>query len=127
MRIERFLEGLGRKALQKTLDVEAPAVLRPTSDPKHGDYQINGVLPLAKQLKKNPRELGQAVADAITGHEAIAEAVVAGPGFVNLRLRDAWVADRLGEALRDRARDGVERVEHPQKIVVDYSSPNIAK
>jgi arginyl-tRNA synthetase len=127
MRIERFLEQLGTSAIADALGVAAPAVLRPTSDPKHGDYQLNGVLPLAKRLQKNPRELAQAVAEKLRGHAAIAAAEIAGPGFVNLRLDDAWLASQLVSDLADGARDGVPDAEHKQRIVVDFSGPNIAK
>ncbi len=127
MRIEPFLDAIASAAIKDALGTDAPAVLRPTQDPKHGDYQVNGVLPLAKQLKKNPRELAAPVAAKIAEHEAVEAAEVAGPGFVNLRLRDAWIAAQLREALSDRERDGVPRVEKAETIVVDYSSPNIAK
>ena len=56
MRIERFLDALASRAIEDTLGVKAPAILRPTQDPKHGDYQVNGVMPLAKQQKRPPRE-----------------------------------------------------------------------
>jgi arginyl-tRNA synthetase len=127
MRIEPFLDSLAAKAIHEVLGTEAPAVLRPTQDPKHGDYQVNGVLPLAKQLKKNPRELAAPLAAKLAEHEAIAGAEVAGPGFVNVRLDDAWIAARLREMLVDRARDGVPTVDAPERVIVDYSSPNIAK
>ncbi len=127
MRIEPFLDSLAVGAIHGVLGVEAPAVLRPTQDPKHGDYQVNGVLPLAKPLKKNPRELAGPVAAKLAEHEAVAAAEVAGPGFVNLRLDDAWIAARLREMLVDREQDGVPAVASPETVVVDYSSPNIAK
>ncbi len=127
MRIERFLEGLGRKALQTALGVEAPAVLRPTSNPQHGDYQVNGVLPLAKQLKKNPRELAEAVAQALRAEPAIESAEVAGPGFVNLRLSESFLSEHLDRWLADEARDGVPLAEKPERVIVDFSGPNIAK
>src|SRR5688500_14436623 len=126
MRTEALLDAIAARAIKDALGVDAPAVVRPTTDPKHGDYQINGVLPLAKQLKKPPRELASAVAAKLE-HEAIASSEVAGPGFINRRWSDAWVAQHLGEALIDRARDGVDVVEKRDKIVVDFSSPNIAK
>src|SRR5690606_26422086 len=126
MRIERFLDTLASAAIEESLGVQAPAILRPTQDPKHGDYQVNGVMPLAKQLKRPPRELAEKVAEALRAHEAITEASVAGPGFVNLRLADAWIAKQLAASLAD-ARDGVPETEQKQKIVVDFSSPNIAK
>ena len=127
MRIERYLDGLGREAIARALGVEASAALRPTTDPKHGDYQINGVLPLAKQLKKNPRELAQLVADQLAQADAIESAEVAGPGFVNLRLADAWLADALGLAARDSEREAVPVSELPERVVIDFSGPNIAK
>ncbi len=127
MRIEPFLDALGAKAIYDTLEVGAPAILRPTQNAAHGDYQLNGVLGLAKKLKANPRELAEKVAAQLGGHEAIASAEVAGPGFINLRLDDGWIAGRLARSLRDRERDGVPAVVSPETIVVDFSSPNIAK
>ena len=127
MRIERHLDSLASAALHDALGVDAPALLKPTQDAKHGDFQINGVLPLAKQLKKSPRELAERVAGKLAGREEIASAEVAGPGFVNLRLSDAWLAARLTEMVKDRERDGVPAAEPARTIVVDYSSPNIAK
>ncbi len=127
MRIEQWLDGVARAAIAEAIGEEAPPVVRPTQDPKHGDYQLNGALPLAKRQKKNPRELATPIAEALLKHEAIASAEVAGPGFVNLRFDDAWLAARLQEMLADHARDGVPAVEKAEKIVVDFSSPNIAK
>jgi arginyl-tRNA synthetase len=126
MRIERFLDGLGRAAIERALGIEADAALRPTSDPKHGDYQLNGLLPLSKQLKQNPRALAERVAAELKG-EAIAKAEVAGPGFINITLSDAWLGHALDEVVRDHARDGVPKAEQPEKVVVDFSGPNIAK
>lgn len=127
MRIELLLDQVAAAAIAEALGVDAPAILRPTQDAKHGDYQVDGVLGLAKRLKKNPRELALKVADALMKHEAIEAAEVAGPGFVNLRLSDAWIGEVLRRALLDRAREGVPLLDEPETIVVDYSSPNIAK
>ncbi len=127
MRIESFLDAIAKKAIAEALDLEAPAIVRPTQDARHGDYQVNGVLPLAKQLKKPPRELAAKVAEKLGAEALIESAEVAGPGFINLRLDSAWVGARLAEALSDRERDGVEPIEQSETIVVDFSSPNIAK
>lgn len=126
MRLEPTLENLGTNAIREALGVEAPALIRP-ANPAHGDYQLNGVLPLAKQLKKQPRELAQAVADHLQRAEPIAKAEVAGPGFINLTLEPGWIAARFLETARDRDRDGVPNAPQPQTIVVDFSAPNIAK
>ena len=127
MRIERWLEEVGRGAIGRALGAEAGAALRPTTDARHGDYQINGVLPLAKQLKQNPRALAEQVAKELASNEAIASVEVAGPGFVNLRLSDAWLARTLSEAARDHARDAVPESAQRERVVVDFSGPNIAK
>ena len=126
MRIERYLDALATQALRTVTGSDAPAVLRPTTDARHGDYQVNGVLPLAKKSGKNPRELAEQVAAALRSEPAIASAEVAGPGFVNLRLADAWLADQLAQDVRD-PRDGVPEAELRERVAVDFSSPNIAK
>ena len=129
MLLERYLESLGSEAIQKALDLDGPrpAMVRPTQDPKFGDFQINGAMPLGKELKKSPRELAQPIAEALAGVDAIEKAEVAGPGFVNIHLALPWIASKLTEALRDAARDGVPAVEEVSKVIVDFSSPNIAK
>ena len=129
MLLERYLESLGSEAIQNALGLDGPrpALVRPTQDPKFGDFQINGAMPLAKELGKAPRELAQPIANALAGVDAIAKAEVAGPGFVNIHLASAWIASKLTEALRDGARDGVPAVDEVSKIIVDFSSPNIAK
>jgi arginyl-tRNA synthetase len=128
VRLERHLEALAAEAISAELgpDIDAPGLVRPAK-PGHGDYQVNGVMPLAKQLKRPPRELATAVAARLQGRGPIAQAEVAGPGFINLRLEPSWVCARIGEVLADVERDGVPPVERPERIVVDYSGPNIAK
>ena len=126
MRLERFLDGVAREALASALAVEAPALLKKAQDPKHGDYQVNGLLPLAKRQGKNPRELAEPVAVKLREHPAIASAEIAGPGFVNLALAPAFLASTLKEMLAD-PRLGVPLADRTYKTVVDYSSPNIAK
>jgi arginyl-tRNA synthetase len=126
VRLEPTLEALGTRAIREALGLDAPALVR-AANASHGDYQLNGVLPLAKELKKQPRELALAVAEKIRLAEAIESAEVAGPGFINLKLAPAWVAARVLEQASDVARDGVPPVDKPLRIVVDYSGPNIAK
>jgi arginyl-tRNA synthetase len=129
MLLERYLESAGSEAIMKALrlDGSRPAMVRPTQDPKFGDFQLNGAMPLAKELKKPPRELAQPIAEALASLDAIDKAEVAGPGFINLHLAPSWIASQLTETLRDAARDGVPAVEDASKIIVDFSSPNIAK
>jgi arginyl-tRNA synthetase len=127
MRIEHTLEQIAERAILAATGNSSPALLRPTSDPRHGDYQINAAMSLAKQLKTNPRQLAEQIAAQLRQEEAIAQADVAGPGFVNLTLARNWIATQVTTAARDHARDGVPLVSEPLTVVVDFSSPNIAK
>ena len=126
MRLEPYLEALAARAIETIHGVKAPALLRP-ADPAHGDYQVNGLMALAKQLGRAPRELAQPVADLLARDPAIAGAEVKGPGFINMRLRLDWLGTALSDMATDQARDGVPSTDHAQKIVIDYSAPNIAK
>ncbi|MBN8615133.1 MAG: arginine--tRNA ligase [Deltaproteobacteria bacterium] len=126
MRIERYFDEVAKSAIREALGVDAPAILKPTQDSKHGDYQVNGAMALGKQRKENPRDLATKIAAELVKHPAVAAADVAGPGFVNLRLDEAWIGAELAKNLDD-PRDGVTPIEKAERIVVDYSSPNIAK
>ena len=90
------------------------------------DYQANAAMALAKRLGQPPRD----VAGAIVEHadlEGIADKVqIGGPGFINITLDNAFLGRQLSEAAQDR-RLGVAPVEHPETVVVDYSSPNVAR
>lgn len=101
-------------------------MLVPASNPKFGDYQSNLALSLAKHLGQPPR----AVAEAIVQHLDVADLceppTVAGPGFINLTLKPEYLAARLQQIQTDE-RLGIEPVKQPQRVIVDFSSPNIAK
>jgi arginyl-tRNA synthetase len=103
------------------------ALVRPATDPKFGDYQVNGIMPLAKQIKINPRKLAEQVVKNLDVSAICEQPEVAGPGFINLRLKPDFVADRLSQISKGDANLGVEKTPRPQTIVVDFSSPNIAK
>jgi len=103
------------------------AIVRPVADPKFGDYQANGVMGLAKKVKTNPRKLAEEVVKKLDLSDICEPPEVAGPGFINLRLKADFLADRLLEINEDTAALAVEKAEKPKTIVVDFSSPNIAK
>lgn len=126
MRLNQFLAEKARAAFKTALDVDAEPDVRPATDPKFGDYQINGVLPLAKQLKAKPRDLAEKVVAALDFGGACEAPEIAGPGFINLRLRPAWIGAQLGQVVADE-RLGIEPQSPAQTIVVDFSSPNVAK
>ncbi len=93
--------------------------------PEFGDYQYNGAMALAKELKTNPREIAGKLADELKKNTIFQKVEVAGPGFINLTLSSAFLAKNLPNALNERA--GVSLKKDAVKVVVDYSSPNMAK
>jgi arginyl-tRNA synthetase len=106
---------------------DCAAQVRPSTDPKFGDYQVNGVMALAKQLKTNPRKLAEQIVAKLDISDICEEPEIAGPGFINLRLKSEFVAANLLEINKDADRLGVEKADKPKTIVVDFSGPNIAK
>ena len=105
-----------------------PAIVRTSTDPRFGDYQANGVMALAKKLKTDPRKLAEKVVNNLDVDDICEPPEVAGPGFINLRLKANFIADRLLEInASPQNRLGVEKVVEPKTIVVDFSGPNIAK
>jgi arginyl-tRNA synthetase len=103
------------------------AQVRPTTDPGFGDYQVNGVMALAKQLKTNPRKLAEQIVAKLDVSDICEEPEIAGPGFVNLRLKPEFVATNLLEINKDAERLGIDKASRPKTVVVDFSGPNIAK
>jgi arginyl-tRNA synthetase len=106
---------------------DCAAIVRPSTDPKFGDYQVNGVMALAKKIKTNPRTLAQEVVKRLEIDDICEKPEIAGPGFINLRLKPNFVADGLLEINRDAVRLGVDKVTLSKTVVVDFSGPNIAK
>ncbi len=106
---------------------DCAAIVRPSTDPKFGDYQANGVMALAKKLKTNPRKLAEEVVKNLDLSDICESPEVAGPGFINLRLKPEFLADRLLEINKHIASLGIDKAAVPKTIVVDFSSPNIAK
>ncbi len=111
-------EGVDRQSFGKAL--------RPATDPKFGDYQANGCMALAKAMGRNPRELAQEVARTVDLAPLAGPPEVAGPGFLNIRLDDSWIAANLASLLGDDAL-GLESPAQVKTIVIDFSSPNVAK
>jgi arginyl-tRNA synthetase len=104
-----------------------PAIVTTSSDPRFGDYQVNGIMPLAKKIKTNPRKVAEQVVAKVDVSDICETPEVAGPGFINLRLKPDFVADRLLKISNDTERLGIDKAPEPKTIVVDFSSPNIAK
>jgi arginyl-tRNA synthetase len=102
-----------------------PLVL-PTRDPRHGDYSCPAAMTAAKTLGRNPFELAEQLAATVQLDDICEPPEVVRPGFVNLRLRVDWLAARVAAEAGDE-RLGVPVAPSPERVVVDYSAPNVAK
>ena len=111
-----------------TLPAEAkrPAKIDRTKDKNHGDFATNIALMLAKPADMKPRDLAEKLIAALPADNAVAKVEIAGPGFINFFQADDWLTGLLDRALADEHL-GVARPAQAQTVVVDYSSPNLAK
>ena len=116
------------KAVLKVVpDADPSSVqVRPAPDARHGDYQSPALMALAKARRMNPRQLAVDVVGHLEVADLGATVEVAGPGFLNFRLSPAAFARPLADALRGGPLF-LAPVDHPRTVVVDFSSPNVAK
>lgn len=120
-------ERIGAVLRQVSGIADAAALVSPAKNPAFGDYQVNGVMAAAKQAKTHPRTLAEEVVRHLQLEDLCEKPQIAGPGFINLRLKPAFLQERLLGMFADPQRLGIEPTENPKTIVVDYSGPNIAK
>ncbi len=97
-----------------------------TNNPKFGDYQANVAMSLAKPLKSNPRAIATQITENLRRCRFLRTASIAGPGFINFKLKTEYLEQQL-KAVQGSNRLGIAKADPPQKIIVDYPSPNIAK
>lgn len=126
-----FLAELRRRlhaALSGLVPAPEPYVemLRPTQEARFGDFQANCAMPLKSALGKPPREIAELIVSRWDVSDLCDPPTIAGPGFINLKLRDDRIAEATAKLLRDD-RLGVSRTDAPRTIVVDFSAPNVAK
>jgi len=95
------------------------------SNPQFGDYQCNIALALAKQVTNNPRNIAQLIIDNLEIDELCQTPEIAGPGFINLTLKTKYLESLIKKILINP--DVIAKVDNPEIIIVDFSSPNIAK
>jgi len=91
-----------------------------------GDYQANGILPAAKQLKINPRDLASKVIEKLDKPEFISKIEIAGPGFINFFISKKWLSKSLS-SLKSDVDSLIPKCTNRKVIVIDYSGPNLAK
>jgi arginyl-tRNA synthetase len=97
-----------------------------STNPKFGDYQANMAMGLAKKLNQQPRSIAQSIVDNLDVSQICEVPQIAGPGFINFTVKPAHLAAQLQQMQSD-ARLGIAIANPPQRVVVDFSSPNIAK
>lgn len=98
-----------------------------TSEKGFGDYQCNAAMGLARVLKQAPRAIAEAAVQAIEAPKSVGRIEIAGPGFINLYLDEGWMSTRLEQLSAESDRMGVPEAGAGRTVVLDYSSPNIAK
>ena len=130
--IPALLEKIFKPVLAKYSDTPEKflGMISRCGDPKFGDYQANFAMAMGKSLGKKPREVAEMIrTDVLENPEATAlfESVeIAGPGFLNLKISEGWMIKTLEYAAKDD-RLGIAETENPKTIVIDFSSPNVAK
>ncbi len=122
--IAQILESRVQSALAGIADVAVR--VNAAADTRFGDYQTNVAMLLAKQQKANPRQVAQQIIAKLDVADMCAPLEIAGAGFINFRLKPEWLAQHFAQFLRDD-RLGVPQPERAKQIVIDFSSPNVAK
>ncbi len=120
----KFTQALTASFGSAMADIDAMVV--PASNPNFGDYQSNVALSLSKPLGQQPRAIAQQIVQNLDVSGICQTPSIAGPGFINLTLDPAYLEVQLSD-IQWNLRLGVESVAIPQCIIVDFSSPNIAK
>ncbi len=102
-------------------------MLKASQDPKFGDYQANFAMPLAARIPDlKPRDLAAQIVEKVDLSDFCEPLEIAGPGFINIKLKQDWLQEQSRQLVQDE-RMGVAAAEMPQKVVVDFSAPNVAK
>jgi arginyl-tRNA synthetase len=127
MNIRDLLNDKVQQAMQAAgIPADCSAHLAPSKKAGFGDYQANGAMAAAKVMKTNPRELAQTILDNLELDGIAEKTEIAGPGFINIHLSPNWLAQQTQKMLNDE-RLGQAPTKDSQNIVIDYSSPNLAK
>ncbi|MEC7565613.1 MAG: arginine--tRNA ligase [Planctomycetota bacterium] len=101
-------------------------MIKPAQDARFGDYQANFAMPLGNQQGQPPREVAADIVEKVQLDDLCSLVEIAGPGFINLTIHDSYLAQQVSLKLADE-RLGISPTATPRTIVIDYSSPNVAK
>lgn len=124
MNIQLFLQNHFQQIFKNNHLNQDPLV-KPTNNSKFGDYQVNGIMAAAKKAGIAPRELAEKIANQINLTNIIEKFEIAGPGFINIFLKNDWLTELLQE--KEQSTNLNIQTKKSETVVLDYSSPNIAK
>ncbi len=120
MNLRALLNERFSRAFEKATGETLSPMIQLSGKPEFGDYQANGAMAAAKALKQKPRDIAEAVVAAAEVDDLASRLEVAGPGFINIHLKPEFLSRSLTDAAIDATAES-------QRVVVDYSSPNLAK
>jgi arginyl-tRNA synthetase len=130
--ITQQLDACFRKAIQTAFGIDVDPLIGVSQNEKFGDYQSNAAMGLAKVVaektgqKTNPRQVAEAIKGKLGLGDVASEVSIAGPGFINVKLSPAFLT-RIAKAQATDERLGIPLASSQDRVVVDYSGPNIAK
>lgn len=120
-----ILEEKIKESLKELGYITENVTINPSNRPELGDYQYNGIMPLAKLYHKNPVEIANILIEKIKNYPELKEVSVAGPGFINLTFSDNFLLEFMNDSKKDIKSNynlGINKT-----IVLDYGGPNVAK
>ncbi len=127
MNIRKLLDSsISQALLAAGAENGSSAIIKPSSRPEFGHYQANGIIGAAKKLKINPRELASKVLENLDLAPIAEKVEIAGPGFLNIHINQEWLANQTEAALNSDNLN-IDITTAPDIVVIDYSSPNLAK
>ena len=128
MNVFQLIQNRFKQAVTQIEGVEnATAPLARSARPEFGEYQFNGAMALAKQLKQKPRDIAATIIEKVELDDIAESLDIAGPGFINIKLKPEWLSAQLKQMLNSQSLVTAVEAEHADTVVVDLSSPNLAK
>lgn len=124
--IKSIIHTLFKNAIKTAYELDADPLIQYATRPEFGDFQANFALSLSKSLKLNPKDIAEQVIALLLAEPLFSHLEISGPGFINIRVANNYLSAYLLNLLKDK-RLGIETVDLPQTIVVDYGGANVAK
>ena len=127
MKIRELLSNRVQEAMIAAgIPEDCQPMVSPSKNPQFGDFQANGSMAAAKKVGQKPRDLAQRIVDELNVDDIASKIEIAGPGFINIHLSNEWLGQLVDHAAENENL-GLIRAENGETVVIDYSSPNLAK